>query len=310
VNTLAETNKKSVVYSIALAIVALSWGTSYAIIKDALNSIEPFTLMTARFGLSTILLSLIYYKKLIKIKKQDMLRGSIIGIFMFLSFVTLVTGIGYTTASKQSFIIGAYVLIVPLFAWIINKKKPTIYAIFGTIIATIGIGLLTIDASLIFNIGDIISLFCSVFFACHMVTIEKFSKNSDPILLTIIQFAVTSILFIILTGVFESYDFTSVSKAYPSVAYLVIVTTVIAFVVQNVAQKHISSTSTALILTLESAFGSVFAVYLLNEKMSTQMIVGCVVIFFGIITQETRWNFLKFKRNQKQDEKDNPCKNI
>jgi drug/metabolite transporter (DMT)-like permease len=310
VNTLAETNKKSVVYSIALAIVALSWGTSYAIIKDALNSIEPFTLMTARFGLSTILLSLIYYKKLIKIKKQDMLRGSIIGIFMFLSFVTLVTGIGYTTASKQSFIIGAYVLIVPLFAWIINKKKPTIYAIFGTIIATIGIGLLTIDASLIFNIGDIISLFCSVFFACHMVTIEKFSKNSDPILLTIIQFAVTSILFIILTGVFESYDFTSVSKAYPSVAYLVIVTTVIAFVVQNVAQKHISSTSTALILTLESAFGSVFAVYLLNEKMTTQMIVGCVVIFFGIITQETRWNFLKFKRNQKQDEKDNPCKNI
>jgi drug/metabolite transporter (DMT)-like permease len=307
---LAETNKKSVVYSIALAIVALSWGTSYAIIKDALNSIEPFTLMTARFGLSTILLSLIYYKKLIKIKKQDMLRGSIIGIFMFLSFVTLVTGIGYTTASKQSFIIGAYVLIVPLFAWIINKKKPTIYAIFGTIIATIGIGLLTIDASLIFNIGDIISLFCSVFFACHMVTIEKFSKNSDPILLTIIQFAVTSILFIILTGVFESYDFTSVSKAYPSVAYLVIVTTVIAFVVQNVAQKHISSTSTALILTLESAFGSVFAVYLLNEKMTTQMIVGCVVIFFGIITQETRWNFLKFKRNQKQDEKDNPCKNI
>lgn len=293
-----QTLKKPVIYSIALAIVALSWGTSYAIIKDALNSIEPFTLMTVRFGLSTILLSIIYYKRLIGIKKQDMIRGSIIGIFLFLSFLTLVTGISYTTASKQSFIIGAYVLIVPLLAWLINKKKPTIYAIFGTIIATVGIGLLTFNPSMNFNIGDIISLFCSIFFACHMVTIEKFSKDSDPIILTIIQFAVTSILFIVLTGAFESYDFTSVSKAYPTIAYLVIVTTVIAFVVQNIAQKHISSTSTALILTLESAFGSVFAVYLLNEIMTPQMIIGCVVIFLGIITQETKWNFLRIKKNQ------------
>jgi drug/metabolite transporter (DMT)-like permease len=295
---LTETNKKSVVYSIALAIVALLWGTSYAIIKDALNSIRPFTLMTARFGLSTILLSLIYFKKLTEIKRQDVTRGSIIGIFMFLSFLALVTGIRYTTASKQSFIIGSYVLIVPLLAWLINKIKPTIYAIAGSVLATVGIGLLTIDTKLTLNIGDIISLFSSIFFACHMISIEKYSKDSDPIILTIIQFAVTSILFIVLTGVFESYDFTSVSKVYSSVAYLVIIATVIAFVIQNVAQKHISSTSTALILTLESVFGSVFAVYFLNENMTAQMIVGCVVIFLGIVTQETKWNFLNIKQNQ------------
>lgn len=69
--------------------------------------------------------------------------------------------------------------------------------------------------------------------------------------------------------------------------------TVIAFVVQNIAQKYISSTSTALILTLESVFGSVFAVFYLKEKISTTMIIGCAIVFLGIITQETKWKFLK-----------------
>jgi drug/metabolite transporter (DMT)-like permease len=296
VTSLITEKKRVVTASISLALVALAWGTSYAITKDALNTIKPFSLMTLRFGLSTILLSIIYMSRLKNAKKKDLLRGMVIGIFMFLAFVSLITGIRFTTASKQSFIVGAYVLIVPLLAWAVNKRKPTSSAIAGAVLATVGIGLLTIDSSLKFNIGDIISILCSLFFACHMITIEKYSKDSDPIVLTIVQFAVTSVLFIILTGIFESFDFSAAKKMYGSIAYLVIVTTVIAFVVQNVAQKYISSTSTAIILTLESAFGSIFAIYLLNETMTSQMVIGCVLIFLGIIIQQIK---LPFRKNVK-----------
>lgn len=286
------TQSKALYASIALALVALAWGTSYAIIKDAIQTIKPFTLMTMRFGLSTVILSALYMNKLKTIRMKDLKRGGLIGLFMFLAFVTLILGIQFTTASKQSFIIGAYVLIVPFLAWVVNNKRPDVFAIVGASLATFGIGLLTLDARLNFNIGDVLSVVTAFGFACHMITIEKYSQDSDPIVLTIIQFATTALLFIVLTGVFESYDFSAFRQSYLSIGYLVIVTTVIAFVVQNVAQRYISSTSTALILTLESAFGAVFAVFLLHETLTPQMFIGCFIIFIGIITQETKWSFL------------------
>lgn len=288
--------KKSIISSIALGLIALLWGTSYAIIKDILSDIKPFTLMSLRFGISTIFLCIIFPNKLKGIRKKDILQGSIIGIFLFLAFLNLVTGIFYTTASKQSFLIGAYVLIVPFLGWIIYRKPPNIYSVFGAVLAVFGIGMLTLNGSFYINKGDFISILCSLSFACHMIAIEYFNKDSDPIVSTIIQFLITSILFIILTGIFESFTLNLNSKVLKATAYLTIFTTVIPFVVQNIAQKYISSTSTALILTLESAFGGVFAVILLNEILSFQMLMGCVFIFAGIIIQTTRLTFLKKMR--------------
>lgn len=160
--------------------------------------------MAIRFGGAAILLTIIYLKKLLKdIKLSDLKKGSIIGIFMFGAFITLVTGIQYTTASKQSFLIGSYVLIVPFLAWLINRKKPDIYAIIGVICAVIGLAMLTLGGIEGINIGDFISILSSLSFALHMIMIEKYCNETDPIILTVIQFWVTAILFIILSLSFD-----------------------------------------------------------------------------------------------------------
>lgn len=290
---ISNDNNKSIMSIVSLALVALAWGTSYAIIKDTLSHTTPFVLMTIRFGLSTLLLSIIYYRKLIRIKLVDLINGVKIGIFMFGAFITLVTGIKYTTASKQSFIVGSYVLIVPFLTWLINKNKPDKYDVIGAICAVIGLFLLTAGSVSGINIGDIISMGCALSFALHMIMIEKYCHDSDPIILTILQFATTSILFILLVIMFEKPDFSVISTATSEILYLVIVATVIAFVVQNIAQRHISSITTSLILTLESVFGSVFAIFYLDEKVSVNMIIGCAIILIGIVMHETKDRFIK-----------------
>lgn len=290
---ISNDNNKSIMSIVSLALVALAWGTSYAIIKDTLSHTTPFVLMTIRFGLSTLLLSIIYYRKLIRIKRVDLINGVKIGIFMFGAFITLVTGIKYTTASKQSFIVGSYVLIVPFLTWLINKNKPDKYDVIGAICAVIGLFLLTAGSVSGINIGDIISMGCALSFALHMIMIEKYCHDSDPIILTIVQFATTSILFILLVIMFEKPDFSVISTATSEILYLVIIATVIAFVVQNIAQRHISSITTFLILTLESVFGSVFAIFYLDEKVSVNMIIGCAIILIGIVMHETKDRFIK-----------------
>ena len=289
-----ERNRKiEVIASIVLAVVALVWGTTYAVIKDTLSIIQPFSLMMFRFGFSALILSLMYLKKFKTIKGVDLKRGIIIGIFMFLAFYFLIVSIRFTTASKFSFIVGAYVLIVPFLSWIINKTRLDRYAIVGAILATIGLAFLTMEKGAVFNLWDLVAGCCSFFFAAHMIAIEKYSGDSDPILLTIIQFITTAVLFIILTGVKEGYNFTVLPEIKWTLGYLVIISTIIPFAIQNIVQRYISSTSTALILTLQSAFGSIFAVYYLDERMTKQMIIGCLLIFIAIVFQETKLKFLK-----------------
>ena len=289
-----ERNRKvEVVASIILAVVALVWGTTYAVIKDTLSVVQPFSLMMFRFGFSALILSLMYLKKFKTIKSVDLKRGIIIGIFMFLAFYFLIVSIRFTTASKFSFIVGAYVLIVPFLSWVINKTKLDRYAIVGAILATIGLAFLTMERGAVFNLWDLVAGCCSFFFAAHMIAIEKYSGDSDPILLTIIQFITTAVLFIILTGIKEGYDFIVLPEIKWTLGYLVIISTIIPFAIQNIVQRYISSTSTALILTLQSAFGSIFAVYYLDERMTKQMIIGCLLIFIAIVFQETKLKFLK-----------------
>ena len=286
-----ERNKKTgMIASIVLTLVALVWGTTFAVIKDTLGVVQPFTLMTLRFGFSAVLLALLYLNKIKNMKKIDLKRGIIIGIFMFLAFYLMIISLRFTTASKFSFIIASYVLIVPFLSWLINKKILDKYAIISAVIATVGLGFLTIEKGVNFNIWDLVAVCCSFFFAAHMVAIEKYSGDSDPITLTIIQFIVTAIFFTILTGVKEGYNFSILPKIKWTLGYLVVVSTVIPFAIQNIVQKYISSTSTALILTLQSAFGSIFAIYYLNEKMTVQIGIGCILIFIAIIIQNLKSN--------------------
>lgn len=284
---------KSEIASITLTLVAVAWGTSYAIVKDSLDLVEPMTLMAIRFVASSVLLSIIYFGRLRKVKAHEVKQGVIIGIFMFLAYASMVIGLQYTTASKQSFLIGAYVVIVPFLAWLINREKPDRYDGAGALMAITGLGMLTLGGVHGIASGDIISIFCSFAFAMHMITIERYCKGTDPIILTIVQLWTGAVIFTLIALMFESHDLSIIHTAPGSVMYLIIVTTVIPFVVQNVAQRYITSTTTALILTLESVVGSIFAVIYLGEKMSLVMAAGCLIVFLGIIVQETKLSFLK-----------------
>ena len=286
-------DRKTFAAALALGLVALCWGTSFAIIKDIIDAIPPFTLMMLRFGFSTLLLSLLYGARLRGMTRRHLRNSLAIGGFLAAAFVALVLGIQRTTASHQSFLVGACVIFVPFLAWLVHGRRPDGYAFGGAALATAGIALLTLDASFTMNPGDLLSVFCAVAYAAHMVAIERLGRDGDPIASTIVQFAVTSLVFVVLTVLFEPLRIHLTPKLWKSLAYLVVFTTVIAFTVQNVAQKHLSSTSTALILTLETAFGGVFAVLYLHERLTLKMLLGCAVILAGILTEETRWRFLR-----------------
>lgn len=285
--------KKSLIADLSLLLVAMLWGGGFVVIKDALDSITPFYIMSMRFGLSFILMCIVFWKRVKKINKQEIIGGTVIGIFLFLAFAFQTIGIQYTTAGKQAFLTAIYVVEVPFLYWIFMKKKPDNYSIVAAFLAFFGITMLTMQGTMKINLGDALTLICSLFFAVQIISTGFYAEKLDPIVLTVVQFVVAAILSYICALIFEPKLPNLSNGTIFSIIYLSLFSTLIAFLIQNIAQKYTSSTHAAIILSLESFFGCFFAVIFLGEQLTVKIVIGCIFIFLSIITAETRWSFLR-----------------
>lgn len=286
---------------IALFTVALIWGGGFIVMKDTLDDLTPYYMNAVRFSLSFIVLATLFWKRVKKATKQDVINGSIVGIFLCTAFVTQTIGLQYTTASKSAFITGANVVMVPFLVWMISKKHPGYHAMIGAFFTIIGIGLLTLQDGFSIGLGDSLTLVCAVLFAAHIYSVGHFAENMDPYVLATIQIGVTAILSIIGALIYEPMPQLSI-EVVPQITYMVLIATTAALLIQNIAQKHTPSTHAAIILSLESVFGSIFGVLLLGDVFTKYMIVGCAFIFIAIIITETKLSFLSSKKKNLKDE--------
>lgn len=285
--------EKSLYADLALLVVAVIWGSGFVVTKNVLDNISPYYLLSYRFIISFLLMGLLFFKRIKKTTKEDLKAGFIIGIFLFGGFATQTIGLNYTTASKQAFITATNVVMVPFIYWAISKKRPDIYDIVAAFICFMGIGILSFDGSLKVGYGEFLTFICAIFFAFHIGSIGYFSKKHDPIILSVFQMLFAGLFSIIFTLIFEPGVGKIPTEAISSVLYLSIVSTLIAFLIQNVAQKYTSSTHAAIILSLEAVFGSLLSFIFLKEMFSFKFAVGCFAILISIITTETKWKFLK-----------------
>lgn len=289
--------KKSLYADIALLMVAIVWGAGFVASKEALEVAKPLYILAIRFSLSFILMSIVLFKHLRKVTKEDLKVGLIIGTILFLAFATQTIGLQYTQASTQAFLTGTNVVMVPFLYWALTKKKPDIYAVSSAFLSLIGIALLTLQGGFNLNIGDILTLACAFFFACHIVVVGYFAQKKDPIILTILQFGVASVFSIVLAVFNEPFPTSITFRGGFSLIYLGLFSTLIAFLLQTMAQKHTSSSHTAIILCTESVFGSLLSVLILKETFTLAMIIGSVLVFTGIIISETKLSFLKKRKS-------------
>lgn len=292
---------KALLADLSLLFVAIVWGSGFVATKNALDSYSPYFIMASRFSIACLFIGVIFAKKIKKIDRNDLFAGSIIGLFLFLGFAAQTIGLQYTTAAKQAFLTGTNVIMVPFIYWIIKKQKPDIYNLAAAFLCFIGIGFLTLEGSLHINFGDGLTLMCALFFAFHIVSVGYFIEKHDPIILTFIQFLVASILSIISIFIFNELPLSFSRKGIFPILYLGLFSTLLAFLIQNIAQKFTTPTHTAIILCLESVFGSLLSCFLLGEAFTYKMFIGCGTIFLAIITAETKWEFLKSTKENSYD---------
>lgn len=287
-------NQKKYLSDLSLLFVAFVWGGGFVAVKDALNTVTPMVLMSVRFVLAAVVLYLFLHRWMGKIDKNDLKKGSIVGVLLYIAFAAQTFGLQYTTASKQGFLTATYVIMVPLIYWIFYKRRPSTKALIGSIITLVGIGLVSINATFTLNIGDVLTLICAFFFAAHIISIEFFAKDMNVFKLAFIQIGIAAVLFVITALITEPIPTSFTPRAWLAIVYLAVFSTFACFTLQTVAQKYTSSSHVSIILSLESVFAALLGVVLLGEVLTPIMLVGCTLIFAAILMVE-----LNFKKKSK-----------
>lgn len=284
---------KKYVGEIGLIITAIIWGSGFVASSISLEHFTPYQILAVRFLIGVIILSMVFQKKLKKVKTSTIIKGTILGIILYLAFALQTVGLQFTTPSKNAFLTAVNVVIVPFIGLIIYKRKIDMFELSGAMIAIIGVGILSLNLSTSINIGDLLTLCCAVGFAFHIFYTAKYVKDEDAILLTIIQMATAAVIGFIVVFLKAETTFSLEREGVFSLLYLGIFSTAIAFLLQTTAQKFISETKAAIILSTESFWGMVFSIAILGEIMTPKMMIGAILILVAILISETKFTFLK-----------------
>ena len=273
---------------------ALIWGTSFFIMKNALDVMPVFFLLAIRFTAGAVLLALICWKKWSRFTPDYLWRGAVIGGLLFLAYSVQTFGLALTTPSKNAFLTAVYCVIVPFLTWAVVRIRPDRYNIAAALLCVTGVGLVSLNGDLAVNAGDGLTLVCAIFYASHIVAVAKVSPGKDITLLTVLQFAFAALYAWVCgacTETFPAAQLASPAMLLPML-YLCVMATTVALLFQNVGMVWSDPASASVILSLESVFGVASSVIFYGDPITGRLLAGFALIVVAVVCSETKFSFL------------------
>ena len=271
-----------------LILVTVIWGGGFVASDIALESMKPFQIMMVRFLLASVLMGVISRgqqksEEKLKDRAGAIKAGVLMGVTLFMGFAFQIIGLQYTTPSKNAFLTALNVVIVPFIAFVILKKKIGAKGIIGAVMSVLGVALLSLNGDFTVSLGDGLTLLCAVGFAFQILFTSEFVKKYPASVLNTVQMFTAFVLSAISLMIFGENDFHVTTQGWLSVLYLGVVSTTICYLLQTACQKYIDETKAAIILSMESVFGTIFSIMILHEVVTVRMIIGCAVILAAVI---------------------------
>lgn len=268
--------------------VAIIWGGGFIAGKVALESSTPQWILFIRFGLASLCMALLFFRRIKNASATCIKWGILLGLLQFVGLYIQLFALQYTTTAKQSFLAATYVLFTPFAAWLIFHKKITAYSCIAAVLALLGIAFLSLRGSQEIQIGDFITLGFALVFSVQIVLMGKLSQEHEIISLTFFQL-LSAAVFAGAAALLSGVPTAAVTlRSGLGILYLGVVNTAVAFGLQNFAQRFTSESQAALILSLESVFGLLFSIWFYDAVVTWQMGVGCVLIFAALMVSNKK----------------------
>ena len=281
---------------IMLSMTAIFWGAGFVLNDQLLSSAfygAPNLINATRFGVSAIILAVIFCKKL-KFDRKTISFGLIGGAMLFAGFTLQIYGLRSSTPSHNGFFTASYIIFVPFIAWILLKKRPSWIMFVGVAVALTGLAILNFftdgqDKPTL--IGDLLTLAGAILFASQIAWTDfSLKKGADTVNMTVWQCVFAAVLFILYTVIFESKNYSAINFDAGYCVWRLIVTTLggtaFAYFAQTYAQNRLNATETSQILACESPIGALLSVACGIEIFRWNTLVGGLLVIAAVIIME------------------------
>ena len=271
-----------------LLLTSFIWGLSFVAQSVSTESIGAFTFNGIRMVLGAIVLVPVAFKTLkIHVKDKEYMKrtikgGLLMGLFLAAASMTQQIGIETTDAGKAAFMTSLYMIIVPFISRIFGKKiEKKIWVC--ALIALAGMYMLCLSGGMSISRGDLYLFACAILFSCHILVIEKVSKDSDGVELSMFQFFFGGLMCLIGMLIFERPALSSIKEASLPLAYAGFLSCGVAYTLQTVAQKYVQASKATLALSLESVWAAIGGALILSERLSLNELIGCLLVFTAVL---------------------------
>ena len=110
---------------LALLALTLVWGTTFTLVKIALEGTSAGAFLSLRFGVAFLAALAIWLWRSPRASPGLLRDGSLLGLAMFAGFALQTAGLRYTTPARSGFLTGLAVLFVPFIArFLIGPPRP------------------------------------------------------------------------------------------------------------------------------------------------------------------------------------------
>lgn len=296
-----QNRKGGLTANIMFFVTALIWGFAFTAQRQGADYLAPFSFNGIRYILGSAALIpviLIFERRGTSLRDKKLWIASVAAGFVLFAASALQQGGVMLTgdAGKSGFITGLYTVLVPILCALLFRQKTNPNMWIGAVFATVGLYLLSVTGGISsVSLGDILLFIGAFFWAGHIIVIDRMGGSLSSIRFACLQFLVCGILSLVTALLFEEpILLENVRGAAIPLAYCALMSTGVAYTLQIVGQKFSANpTLAAIIFSTESVFAALGGMLLLNERMTVQGYIGCVLIFTGIVLSQLKWSFKK-----------------
>jgi drug/metabolite transporter (DMT)-like permease len=291
---------KEQLFKILIFLTAIVWGLGFPFASLALASgYSPINIIFFRFLISSVVLTVLFYKHLFKLKKVTLLIAPFIGTIIFTGFYFQITGQSLTSIANTAFITQMNIVIIPILWALIKKERIRNKTIITTLVAILGLYFLSVFGKGFsrLNLGDLLVFIGALLISLRIIfgSLLQSKYHSDPVNLTIISAYTITVISGVLTLFIGDVPAITLSNFWPLI-FLGIVNSAIGYLIQMHALDHLKPETMSLILSFESVIGSVASIFILQEVLTLNIILGGSLILFAILY--SNWKIGQIRRRR------------
>lgn len=273
---------------LAMALATLLWGATFVVIKDSLADLPPAPLVLLRFAAATVLLAAVQLARRRRPEGAAVRGGLAAGVCAAGGFLFQAIGLRDTAAGTSAFLTFAGTLFAALFAWPLLGQRPGARLVSGMALALGGAGLLTLRGPFALGSGEGWTLLGALCFALQIVALGRWAPGAAPVGLALVQAAALTAILLPWSGAALAAARGLDGPALLRLGYLVLAGSVVAPLLQVLAQRDLPPGRVGLLFTLEPLFALLFAIGWAGERFEPRWWLGAGLILLAVILVEAK----------------------